>query len=260
MAADFAGLQFLVTRPGDAGAELCAHITARGGKVLHFPVIAFAPPPDEAAFQQSIQVLGHQDWIIFNSPQAVRAAVPALRAAWPNFPEHVKFAAVGAGTAKALQEAGYVGALFPRQEWSSEGLLDLPEFQHVNGKKIAIVRGVGGREFLEKVLLERGAQVLSCMAYQRILPVTDASACRQLIQQKQLHVIVAGSFESVSNLLLLLGSDCWSLLKEIPLIVMSERVKKLAAESGFQTIWVTQKDVVDLISQQKEILCQIKKK
>ena len=264
MATDLLTIYVLVTRPGVAGRELCDLIAARGGKALHFPVIAFAPPADEAAFQQSIQALGEQDWIIFNSPQAVKAAVPAMRATWPNFPEGVKFAAVGAGTAKALNEAGYVGALYPEEEWSSEGLLNLPQFQAIRGKKVAIVRGVGGREFLEKILIERGAEVMSCMAYQRILPTTDASKCLQLIRQKQLQVIVAGSFESVSNLQLLLGGDSWPLLKEIPLIVMSERVKKLAAESGFQTIWVTQtasqNAVMDLISQQRDILCQTKKK
>lgn len=240
MANDLSSHYILVTRPGAAGADLCEEIKARGGQALHFPVIEFAPPADVQAFQQSIKQLGHQDWIIFNSPQSVRSAVPAMRAAWPEFPERVKFAAVGAGTAKALHEAGYMAALYPQQEWSSEGLLAMPEFQDIKGKSIAVVRGAGGREFLEKELQSRGAIVTSCIAYQRLLPVVNAATCLQLLQEKQLNTIVAGSFESVSNLLLLLGSDCWPLLKEVPLIVMSERVKKLAAESGFRTIWVTQ--------------------
>lgn len=260
MATDLSTIYVLVTRPGNAGAELCEQVIARGGNALHFPVIAFAPPADAEAFQQAIKGLGEQDWIIFNSPQAVKAAVPAMRAAWPNFPECVQFAAVGSGTAKALHEAGYVGALYPEQEWSSEGLLELPALQQVSGKKIAIVRGEGGREFLEKILSERGAEVTSCMAYRRILPTTDASVCLELMRQKKLQVIVAGSFESVSNLQLLLGNDCWPLLKEIPLIVMSERVKKLAAETGFQTIWVSQNAALELIAEKKEILCQTIKK
>ena len=194
MAADLASIHVLITRPGESGTDLCAQIEARGGNALHFPVIAFAPPADESAFQQAIHALGEQDWIIFNSAQAVKAAVPALRAAWPNFPESVKFAAVGAGTASALHDAGYIAALYPQHEWSSEGLLAMPEFQSISGKKIAIIRGAGGRELLEKILQERGASVISCIAYQRILPVVNAAACLELIRQKQLHLIVAGSF------------------------------------------------------------------
>lgn len=264
MAADLSSLHILVTRPGAAGAELCAQVEAQGGKALHFPVIAFAPPADEQAFQEAIHALGDQDWIIFNSPQSVKAAVPMMRAVWPVFPEQVKFAAVGAGTAQALHAAGYRAALYPEQKWSSEELLAMPALQSISGKKIAIVRGTGGRELIEKVLHERGAHVTSCIAYQRMLPVVNAGACLELIKKNQLHVMVAGSFESVSNLVLLLGSDCWPQLKEIPLIVMSERVKKLAAESGFRTIWVTQTAsndaIINQISEKKEILCQIIKK
>ncbi|HTM63129.1 MAG TPA: uroporphyrinogen-III synthase [Gammaproteobacteria bacterium] len=240
MKSDLSSIYVLVTRPGTAGAELCAQIEAQGGRALHFPVIEFAPPHDTESFQQVINQLGEQDWIIFNSPQAVRSAVPAMRKAWPEFPENVQIAAVGSGTAKSLYEAGYISALHPEHEWSSEGLLAMTQFQHVSGKKIVIIRGEGGRQVLEKVLGERGAKVLPCIAYRRMLPTINAEACLKLIHQKELDVIAAGSFESVTNLMLLLGNESWPLLKEIPLIVMSERVKMLAAESGFQTIWVTE--------------------
>lgn len=261
---DWSGLHILVTRPGAAGDELCNSITARGGKAMHFPVIAFAPPVDQAAFMHAIESLGRQDWVIFNSPQSVRAAVPAMRSVWPNFPETVKLVAVGAGTAYALREAGYLAALMPESDWSTEGLLALPEFEFVSDKNIMVVRGAGGRELLDKVLRERGADVTTCIAYRRILPVVNAAPCAQLVREHKLNLIVAGSFESVSNLQLLLGKDITPQLVEIPLVVMSERIKKLAAESGFQTIWVTQtasqQAVLDLISDKKEVLCQIHQK
>lgn len=257
MAVDWSALYILITRPGEAGAELCTAIESRGGKAMHFPVIAFAPPADEQAFHHAIATLGEQDWVLFNSPQSVRAVVPAMRAAWPQFPETVRFAAVGAGTAKALHEAGYVAACIPESDWSSEGLLALPEFQQVSGKKIAIVRGEGGRQLLDKVLLERGAVVTACIAYRRILPIVNADACRGLIHDGKISAIVAGSYESVSNLLLLLGSAIAPEWYRIPLIVMSERIKTLAAASGFQTIWVpqtaSQQAVLDVIS---ENLCR----
>jgi uroporphyrinogen-III synthase len=260
MKIDLSSLSILVTRPGDAGAALCASIEAHGGHAYHLPVIAFMPPVDLPVFTHAIDMAGDQDWLIFNSPQSVVAAVPTLRARWPHLSDNVKFAAVGAGTAAALRAAGYLAAVFPEDEWSSEGLLAMPEFQHVSGQHIMIVRGVGGREYLEKIFNERGAIVTSCLAYQRILPDIDASACQAAVKRHAYHVAVAGSFESVQNLKTILGSDCWPSLQTLPLIVMSERIKKLAAETGFQTIWVTQtasqQAVLELISQQKEVLCQ----
>jgi uroporphyrinogen-III synthase len=260
MTTDFSSLTILVTRPGAAGTALCAMIEARGGKAVHFPVIAFSEAADQDAFRQSIEMIGEQDWVIFNSPQSVVAAVAALRARWPHLPDKVKFAVMGAGTAAALRAAGYIAAVYPENEWSSEGLLAMPVFQPVQGAHIMVVRGEGGRELLEKVFMERGAIVTSCIAYQRILPDTNPAASQELVKSRRLTAVVAGSFESVTNLKILLGAACWPDLQTLPLIVMSERIKKLAAETGFQTIWVTQtasqQAVLDLISQQKDVLCQ----
>ncbi len=231
-------LRILVTRPHPQGEVLCKLIEARGGQAIHFPTIDFAPAPDPQAFHQAIAELGEQDWLIFNSPRAVYASVVEIRRTWPQLPEEVKFAAVGFGTAKALQEAGYNVAVIPQTEWSSEGLLGDPVFQSVQGKKIAIIRGAGGREVLDNTLMARGAHVLPVIAYQRILPQIPGYEVNQLLSEHQIDVIVSASFESVVNLKIMLGEQSWSALKICPLVVVSERIKRLAYDLGFQTIWV----------------------
>ncbi len=228
----------LVTRPDPGGAELCELIQAQGEIALHFPTIIFAPPPDQAAFEETIAQLGEQDWLLFVSPQAVRASVPAIRRAWPVLPESVQFAAVGAGTAKALDEAGYRVACMPDSEWSSEGLLDSDEFQDIEDKHIAVIRGEGGREILEKILRERGAEVISVVAHQRTVPAMETNPYLPLLKDDKIDMIVCTSWEGVSNLKQLFGKAGWPALKRIPLIVISERIKALAEDAGFQTIWV----------------------
>ncbi len=251
-------MTFIIARPGEAGAALCADIANLFGRALHFPTIEFAPPVDVVAFEKAIAQAGEQDWLIFISAQAVKSVVPALRAAWPIMPERVKLAAVGPTTAAALTAAGY-RATYSEDEWSSEGLMALPAFQQVRGQSIMIMRGVGGREALEKILKERGAEVSACVAYQRMVPSVDASVCQQLIKHHSCSAIIAGSFETVTNLKLLLGEAVWLELTTVPLIVMSERIKALAADLGFQRIWVTrnasQQAVIDLITANKDVLC-----
>lgn len=248
-------MTYIVARPGEAGAALCADINKEFGRALHFPTIAFAPPADEAAFQQAIKQAGEQDWLIFISAQAVKSVVPALRSVWPNMPERVKFAAVGPTTAEALNAAGY-RAIYSDEVWSSEGLLALQPFQHVAGQSIMLMRGEGGRELLESELLARGAKLSSCVAYQRVLPTIDAAPCQQLIKSHACAGIIAGSFETVKNLKTLLGETVWTELATVPLIVMSERIKMLAAEQGFQRIWVTrnpsQQAVLETIKSMKQ--------
>lgn len=261
MSADLCPLRILITRPDPAGSELCTLIKSYGGHAVHFPTIAFAPPPDLAAFQQSILVLGQQDWLIFVSPRAVYLSVPVIRREWPEFPDRVKFAAVGAGTAQALHEAGY-NAIHPADEWGSEGLLNLPALQSIDGKKIAIIRGEGGRKSLEKELADRGAWVSHIVAYQRVLPEVNRSEYFNLLKQHKIDVIVCTSFEGVRNLKILCGDAGWLYIKNIPLIVVSERIKILANNLDFQTIWVARnashEAILEILAQKRNQICQIK--
>lgn len=257
-------LHVLVTRPSPAGEELCRLIEQNGGEATHFPTIAFAPPKDTTAFQQAIAALSSMDWLIFISPQAVSASLPAIRRAWPHFPPRVKLAAVGSKTAKAIQEAGLPKAVYPKEDWRSEGLLGLAEFQSISGTNIAIVRGEGGRDYLEKSLLSRGAQVSHLIAYQRVLPKEAVGHYVDLFKRRQIDVVVCTSFEGVSHFKQLLGNEAGSLIKEVPLVVVSERIKTLAHDLGFQTIWVarevSQEAILELLLERRNELCQMKQK
>lgn len=235
---DLSNTTVLVTRPGSKGQALCATIAARGGRAIYFPTIAFAPPPDPQAFQQAIGQLGEQDWLIFISPQAVSASLPALRQRWSRLPDKVRCAAIGEGTATALRNAGFT-AIFPAQAYNSESLLALAEFQHIEDSRIAVIRGLGGREEVDRILAERGATVLSVIAYQRSVPVVDSEAISHMLKQNEIAVAVCTSFDSVKNLKILLGEPNWQFLQSLPLLVLSERIKMLAQDLGFQRIWVT---------------------
>jgi len=248
-------LCIMVTRPNPAGEELCQRIRQQGGEAIHFPTIAILPPRDINAFQQNLSILGIQDWLIFISPQAVYASMTEIRRAWPHLPSHVQFAAVGEGTAHALREAGYLVSAYPKNTWSAESLLNLPEFQNVNGKKITIIRGEEGREVLEKSLNIRGAIVNHLIAYHRGLPQTKTDQYLSLLKQNKIDVIVCASFTAVQHLKILLDE---SYLNTIPLIVVSDRIKKLAQDLGFQTIWIASNAshdaILDVLKQKKAIL------
>lgn len=253
----------LVTRPSPEGDVLAHHIEALDAKTLVLPTIQFVPSPDPEAYQNAIAKLGDQDWLVFTSPQAVYSSVPDIRRYWPEFPSHVQFAAVGAGTARALLHAGY-RAVYPEQDWSSEGVMALPEFQSLTGKKIAIIRGVGGRDVLKQWFVDRGAFVLPVVSYQRICPKVDMAQYLAAAKNKIIDVIICTSTEGMLNLKHLFGDSGWPLLRVIPLIVTSDRIKMLAYQTGFQTIWVAQNAshvaILDLLGQKRNELCQIKQR
>lgn len=256
------GISILVTRPHPSGEALCHHIIKQGGLAVHFPTIVFGPPEETDAFQTVAKALPSQEWLIFISPQAVHASIPALSQMWPHFPSQLKLAAVGAGTAKALEDADYKVAAYPKTQWNSEGLLDLPDFQTIAGKQITIVRGEGGRDELEKKLIARGAKISHLVAYQRLLPKIDVYPIYKLFKQHKIDVMMASSCQGVRNFKILLHALPWSYIKDIPLIVVSERIKNLALDLDFQPIWVAQnashEAILQILAERRSEICQIK--
>jgi uroporphyrinogen-III synthase len=233
-------LYVMVTRPGLTGMTLCHQIQQAGGQSIHFPTIAFAPIQEHIFPKPCHTKLEEQDWLIFISPQAVYASMPKIAACLSRLIKTVQFASIGASTAKILRNTMHVKVLCPETEWNSEGLLNLPDFQWLQGQKIMLIKGEGGRELLKNTLIARGALVSEFIAYKRIIPSIDTNECLSLLHQNIINVIVGSSFEGIKYLKMLVGQENWSLIASIPLIVMSDRIKLLAHHLGFQTIWVTQ--------------------
>lgn len=253
-----AGLRVWVSRPDPEGTALCELIKAGGDQAIHFPTIDIVPPANISALKEAGAKLGEQDWLIFISPQAVYQGVKWL----PALPETVQFAAMGTGSALALEKAGYSSAIYSAKAMNAEGLLALAPFQSIKHKKIAVIRGEGGREWLERELVLRGAEVLSVICYRRALPDREVAVERALLKQGAVDVIISTSLESVKNLKHMVGAAQEEKLLAIPLMVNSERVKMGAALLGFQTIFVADNAshvaMLKLLAEKRMDLCRNK--
>jgi uroporphyrinogen-III synthase len=147
----------------------------------------------------------------------------------------VKVATVGVGTAAILKQYGIETDIYPHEQAGSESLLALTEMQNVQGKKITIVRGHGGRELLASSLRERGAVVQYIEAYERVIARPSA---QQLENALRANCSVCTSVSGVENLVKLLEKYDDGLLNK-PLIVVSERIEQAAKQLGFKIILVT---------------------
>jgi uroporphyrinogen-III synthase len=123
--------------------------------------------------------------IIFVSQNAVEYGMEWIEAYWPQIPIGVDFFAVGETTANLLREYGVSVqdlAETTQGNMTSESLLSAPGLQEVDGDKILIVRGVGGRGHLTEELRKRGASVEYCEVYKREIP---SQAKTQLLEWLQ---------------------------------------------------------------------------
>ncbi len=241
-------LRLLYTHAANSLSSIGKDLQAAGLSVFYFPTLAFAPPDDLIALQQAFATLEQQSRLIFISPQSVRAFWQQLEKQHQILAPSLQIAAIGPGTGQALLKAGWLQPIcYPTTESSSEALFALPFFKAVAGEKMGIVRGEGGRQYIDEKLIESGAWVTPFIVYKRILPMVDPTACRERIQYHHFDATTAMSFESLNNLKILLGEAFFDQLKMTPLIVPSERIKKLAEDLGFQTIWVARKPSADAI-------------
>lgn len=224
MASPLAHCGIAITRPTEQAKRLTQLITQAGGTVISFPLIEIAPLADLRQFQQVIANIAEYDWAIFISSNAVEHSLPLLQQ--QGIPRRLKFAAIGPTTAQSLQSFGIQNTLIPQGRFDSESLLALPSFQEMQGQKVMIVRGVGGREVLADTLKARGAEVVFAECYQRINPQTDCQLLENAFYQQQLQAVVVTSSEAMRHLLDLAGHVDW--LKHIPILVNHARVAEFA--------------------------------
>lgn len=233
------GAGVLVTRPVHQAEHLGRLIEQVGGKAIRFPTLAIAGVDDVGEIKKTFQGLDSYQCVIFVSVNAVNFALRANGGKIPRY-KSVVFAAVGGSTAQALINAGLGVDLVPKQDFNSEALLAMPEMQHISGQSMLIVRGQGGREELANTLRERGAKVDYLPVYKRIIPQADNAPSFSRLIENGLDVITITSGEALQNLVLMAGDQHSMAIREVPLVVVSDRIRCLAADLGFNRIAVTQ--------------------
>lgn len=234
---DLRGQAVLVTRPAEQAGPLCKLIEAAHGEVVLFPTVSILPSAH--ATESRARLSEPWDILIFISRNAVKLALPLFPDAQlpPPPPQGPLIAAVGAGTAAALHAVGRPPNLVPSKHFDTEGLLELPELTQVQGRRILIVRGEGGRPMLGEILTQRGAALNYAEVYRRGLPSRDATGELPIWQEK-LRFLTATSNEVLNNLWDLVPASAHPWLRGLPLAVYSNRAAARAMELGFRVVAV----------------------
>ena len=214
----------LLTRPPGANKSLADLFRADGLLPVVRPLIELAEKPVDQEMKRIALDLDRYDKIIFVSKSSVRFGLPILENYWPQWPQALSWFAVGPRTAHYLKIEDL--EVYSPSLASSEGLLAMNELQAPMGKKVLIVRGVGGRETLKEGLEGRGALVDYAEVYRRDL--IDYESAEWLPSGEKVFALVH-SGEALIHLSKLLGS----LLTQYCLIVPSRRLQLMAIDEGF---------------------------
>jgi uroporphyrinogen-III synthase len=198
-------------------------IEQAGAVPVCFPVIAIEPVQPKPAAPKA-------DIMIFVSANAVRHGAYCVEG------HSGRVAAIGEATARELQRLGIAVDIMPEQGHDSEALLATDALQQVAGKTIAIIRGQGGREYLARILEQRGARVEYLECYRRIVLDADATSVKEQLCSGAIDLVTVTSVEILDALMANLGDDGCRCLRHCKLMVVSERAAAYAQQQGIEDI------------------------
>lgn len=210
-------MKVLVTRPAAQAAQWVAQLAARGVEATALPLIGIDGPADAAPVLAAWRGLARQDLVVFVSPNAAERFF-ALRPpglAWPDGPWA---GSPGPGTSRELERLGVPAAAIVAPaddagQFDSEALWErLRARRDWRGAAVTIVRGDGGRDWLEQTLRGAGATVATLSAYRRVPPLLDPGQRRQLdaaLAAPARHAWLFSSSEAIDRLAALVPHADW---------------------------------------------------
>jgi uroporphyrinogen-III synthase len=235
MGGALAGRTIAVTRPAAQAETLCRAIEEAGGEAFRFPLLEIIPVTDSAVFAPVAARLDTFDLVFFVSPNAVEHGLAGLRQI-RSWPPDLRVAAVGQGSARALDKHGFTEVIAPTEGFDSEAVLALPAFapEAVHGRTVLIVRGDTGRELLGKTLAARGAHVEYLSCYHRRCPTVDPALLLELVAYGQLDALLITTSEGVEHLSQIVGSERLARFSTVPVFVSHLRIASRCHQRGLE--------------------------
>ncbi len=239
-------IEVIVTRPAAQAAGWVRALQALGQPAQALPLIAIAPATDLAPVHAAWQRLPEFALVLFVSANAVNhffAAAPPL-AGWP---DQVSAGSTGPGTSAALRAAGVAEAALAEpaadgQRFDSEALWARIAGRDWAGRRVLVVRGDEGRDWLAEVLRGRGATVEFVAAYRRQPPVPTAAERELLASARATPAAYLWQFsssEAIANLRRLAPDVDWS---RSSAVASHARIVEAARAAGFGRVELTPPD------------------
>ena len=218
----------LVTRHETLLGSMVEMLENKGFSVCHVPTIEVRSAGNVELLKKEFTRLKKFTDIVFVSRNAVKFGMAWARR-YGGIPKKLRVLAVGESTASSLKNYG-LDVLYPSAGSGSEALMAVDELQSMEGRKVLIVRGIEGREWLADTMRERGANVHYAECYGRSIPTDSYEKFDDLMaDDNKVHGIFFHSLGSVIHLHRIADSKSDSLMDAVA-VVGSERIADFLKE------------------------------
>ena len=227
-------LRILVGRAAHQASALSAGLRAKGAEVLEIPFIEIRPPHSYKPLDTALKNLADYDWLVLTSVNGVEALWSRLKKLGLNQRNfrHLKVAAIGPATRKAIRKHGIKVHIMPREYVAESVVASLRG--KVEGQRVLLARAKVARDVIPKELRKLGAKVDVVEAYETVVPKKSRTRIRGALKdpKRRPHVITFTSSSTVRNFLALLGKENHTLLKPVSLASIGPITSATLRESG----------------------------
>ncbi|MDB4944500.1 MAG: Uroporphyrinogen-III methyltransferase [Labilithrix sp.] len=199
-----AGKRVLVTRAREQGEGAASLLRERGAEPVVVPTIEIHPPADARAMEEAVAALGDRyDWVVLTSANGVLHLLGEVARQGKDARAfgRAKIAAIGPGTAAALQRAGLVADVVAK-EHRQEGLVsDILAAMGGRPARVLLARAEVARELLPAALRAAGCEVDVVPVYATRMParpLLDALAAQ--LEAGAIDVVTFTSSSTVEHL------------------------------------------------------------
>jgi uroporphyrinogen-III synthase len=206
-----AGLRILVGRARHQASALSFGLRELGAEVAEIPFIEIRKPRSYKPLDASLKNLPDYDWLILTSVNGVDAVWERLHKLHLTRKQmkHLKIAAIGPATQKAIEERGLKVHVVP-EEYVAESVVESLRDQ-VAGKRVLLARAKVARDVIPRELRRLGATVDVAEAYETVIPESSRRKLQAILRnpKRRPHVITFTSSSTVRNFVALLGKNLW---------------------------------------------------
>jgi uroporphyrinogen III methyltransferase/synthase len=191
------GKKIVVTRSRDQAFELSDHLKSLGAETALLPTIEIVPPESDEAILKVIGNIRDYDLIVFTSPNGARAFFHYLDG--ENLDGRslggIDVAAMGPGTARALQEFAILADIMPEQYIAEALAEEIIEAYggDLSGKRVLLFRAEGARKALPDMLTDAGADVDDVSAYRAVCPDISKEEMVEALEGADIVTFTSGS-------------------------------------------------------------------
>ncbi len=202
-----AGCRVLVSRAKKQAGGLSSVLRDLGCTVIEIPFIEIRKPSSYKPLDTVLRNFPTYDWLILTSVNGVEALFARMekKKLDESALTHLKIAAIGPATRKAIEAQGLEVAVTPK-EYVAESVVDALR-RRVKGKRVLLVRAKVARDVIPRELRKAGAIVDVIEAYETVTPESSTARLRKVLASDtgKPHAITFTSSSTVRNFVSLLG-------------------------------------------------------